>query len=97
VSTTLDGSIRAYSRRVTQAVRYTETTEISALLAERERIRDALRRGIVLDDSGQSRLDAADAHLFTLASTIARQFPDFDAESAIHEAIGVPAARTALG
>lgn len=91
----LDSSIRAYARRVDNVARYRESAEISALLAERESIRDALRAGVVVDASLRDILAAADARLLASASLVARSFPGFDAKRVVCEVIGVPAASEA--
>jgi hypothetical protein len=84
----LANRINAYRRGVEHAPGYHESSEISALLAERQGIRDDLNAGTTLDSDAGVTLADADARLIACASVIAKHFPEFDALTVIRKVIG---------
>jgi hypothetical protein len=100
VPATLEGSIRAYARHVDTVARRVESTELSALLAEREGIRADLLAGAPLNDVLRRHLRDADTRLLSHADVLARNFPGLDIAAVVHDVIGnaepgrAPAERT---
>jgi hypothetical protein len=90
VDGTLSNDIEGYAESLDFLRCYSESVEVSVLLANREGIAIDLANGAVIDEAHRRLLIKADQRLLAAAPALTRRFPDFDFAGSIRALVGDP-------